>query len=350
MGKTANKTSLKFTLELLRRVPRTRRITAAELKRQLDAIGIERTERAIRMLLDTLADMGEVEGDGARPIGYRRVPKSRGFDAAQMAEQESLLLMLTQKQLAALLPPSLMQALEGFFAQARRELDPFGDDSLAKQWLGKVHVSSAMPQLIPPKIGDGVLETVSHALYANLPLRVRYCNAEGQQSDKRVQPLGLVQHGVRLYLVALVDGYEQPLGLALHRVLRVKAGKLAFERPADFDLKRFDDQGGISHATGEDVRLSFRLARKAAQHVIESPLTADQAHVDEGDHVRFSAVYPDSLRLDRWLWSFGPDISDVCKEPIGSEAPSPAAVAVRAKAAKTRGKVPVARGRGRRVT
>ena len=164
MGKTANHTTLKFTLELLRRVPRTRRITTAELKRQLDAIEIVRTDRAIRTLLGTLADMGEVEGDTARPIGYRRVAKSRGFDMAQMAEQESLLLLLAQKQLAMLLPPSLTQALEGFFAQARRELDPFGDDSLARQWLAKVHVASDMPQLIPPKIVDGLLETASHAL------------------------------------------------------------------------------------------------------------------------------------------------------------------------------------------
>jgi predicted DNA-binding transcriptional regulator YafY len=322
MGKTANKSSLRFTLELLRRVPQTRRITAAELKQQLDAIGIERTERAIRMLLDTLKDMGEVEGDGSRPIGYRRVAKSRGFDASQMAEQESLLLLLAQKQLAALLPPSLMQALEGFFAQARRELDPFGDDSLARQWLAKVHVASDMPPLIPPQIVAGVLETVAHALYANLPLRIRYCNAEGVQSDKRALPLGLVQHGVRLYLVAQVEGYAKPLSLALYRMLKVKANKLAFERPVGFDLKRFDEEGGISHATGSNVRLSFRLVRKASQHVLETPLTLDQSHVDEGSHVRFTLTCPDSLRLDRWLWSFGPDISDVRKEPLEDAAES----------------------------
>ena len=313
-------TTLQLSLELLRRVPRSRRITAVELKQQLDARGMVRTVRTIQRQLETLVTLNEVEGDDARPIGYRRVAKSRGFDASQMAEQESLLLMLAQKQLATLLPPSLMQALEGFFAQARRELDPFGDDSLAKQWLGKVHVSSAMPQLIPPKIVDGVLDTVSHALYTNLPLRIRYCNAEGKESDKRAKPLGLVQHNSRLYMVAQIEGYAQPLSLALNRMLKVKAGKLPFERPADFDLKRFDDMGGISFATGEEVRVSFRLTRKAAQHVMESKLTADQVGVDEGSHVRFTAIYPDSLRLDRWLWSFGPDISDICKEPLVNSA------------------------------
>ena len=315
MGKTANHTTLQLTLELLRRVPHARRISAPELKQQLDANGMVRTLRTIQRLLETLVALGEIEGDGAHPIGYRRLSKSGGFDAARMTDQESLLLMLALKQLAALLPPSLMQALEGFFAQARRELDPFGDDSLAKQWLGKVHVASDMPQLIPPKIGEGVLGTVSHALYANLPLRIRYRNAKGIESDKRAEPLGLVQHGVRLYLVSQVEGYAKPLPLALHRMLKVKANKLPFVRPADFDLKRFDEAGGISHATGHEVRVTFLLVRRAAQHVIEAPLSLDLGHVDEGAHVRFTLTYPDSLRLDRWLWSFGPDISDVCKQP-----------------------------------
>jgi predicted DNA-binding transcriptional regulator YafY len=316
MGKTANHSTLQLSLELLRRVPRSRRITAAELKGQLDAIGTVRAIRTIQRQLETLVTLHEVECDDARPIGYRRVPKSRGFDAAQMTEQESLLLMLAQKQLAALLPPSLMQALEGFFAQARRELDPFGDDSLAKQWLAKVHVANDLPTLIPPKIPAGVLESVSHALYANLRLMIRYCNAEGAESDKRAQPLGLVQHGVRLYLVAIVEGKAKPLSLALHRMRKVKIGKLTFERPADFDLKRFDEEGGISHATGSNVRVSFRLVRRAGMQVIESPLALGQSHVDEGSHIRFTVTYPDSMRLDRWLWSFGPDISEVCKEPV----------------------------------
>ena len=317
---TANRNTLKFSLELLRRVPLTKKVTATELQRQLAAIGIVRTQRAVRMQLDTLAELGEVKGDGGRPIGYRRVAKARGFDAAQMTEQESLLLMLAQKVLASLLPPSLVQALDGFFVQARREFDPFGDDTLAKQWLSKVHVSSDLPMLIPPKIGDDVMETVSHALYQNLPLTIDYRHGDGTQSHNKGKPLGLVQQGVRMYLVCALAGKALPYPFALHRMLKAKAGKTAFERPADFDLKRFDDAGGISFATGANVRVSFRLARNAGQHVTETPLASDQRHVDEGSHLRFTVTYPDSLRLDRWLWSFGPDISDVRKEPIDEAA------------------------------
>jgi len=54
MSGTANRDTLKFSLELLRRVPLTKKVTATELQRQLDAIGIVRTQRAVRMQLDTL--------------------------------------------------------------------------------------------------------------------------------------------------------------------------------------------------------------------------------------------------------------------------------------------------------
>jgi len=309
MGQSSNRETLRFTLELLRRIPRSRRITVAG--------GTVRTERAVRMQLELLVEMGEIERDDARPFGYRRVAKARGFDAAQMTEQESLLLMLAQKLLASLLPPSLTQSLDGFFEQARRELDPFGDDTLAKQWLAKVHVSNDLPTLIPPKIGEGVLETASHALYLNLPLTLDYRHSDGRESRNRVKPLGLVQQGPRLYLVCAGEGLPKPVyPFALHRMLKVKVGKTPFERPADFDLARFDREGGISYAKGTNVRASFRLTRQAGQHVIESPLASDQRHVVEGSHIRFTATYPDSLRLDRWLWSFGPDISEVCKEPL----------------------------------
>jgi len=317
---SANRTTLKFSLELLRRVPRSRKATATDLKRQLDAIGIVRTQRAVRMQLDTLAELGEVVGDGGRPIGYRRVAKARGFAASQMTEQESVLLMLAQKLLASLLPPSLVQALDGYFEQARRELDPFGDDTLAKQWLSKVHVSSELPMLIPPPIGEGVMATVSHALYQNLPLTIDYRHGDGTQSRNKGKPLGLVQQGARMYLVCAVSGKALPYPFALHRMSKVTAAKTPFERPAGFDLKRFDDEGGISFATGRIVKVTFRIRRKAGMHVTESPLSADQVVVDEGGSFLFTATHPESLRLDRWLGSFGDDLEVVEKVVVGDAA------------------------------
>ncbi len=311
MSGTANRDTLKFSLELLRRVPLSKKATATQLKKQLDAIGIVRTQRAIRMQLDVLASLGEVEGDGGRPIGYRRAAKGRGFDVAQMTEQESLLLMLAHKVLASLLPPSLVHALDGFFEQARRKFDPYGDDTLAKQWLSKVHVSSDLPVLIPPTVGEDVMETVSHALYQNLPLIIDYRHGDGTVSRNKAKPLGLVQQGGRMYLVCALAGKGLPYPFALHRMQQVKARKTPFERPADFDLKQFDDAGGISFATGRIVKVTFRIRNKAGLHVTESPLSADQVCVDEGDAFVFTATYPESLRLDRWLSSFGDDLEVV---------------------------------------
>jgi len=84
MGKTANLTTLKFSLELLRRIPSTRRITVSELKQQLDAVGEVRAKRTIREQLEALAELCEIERDDARPVGYRRICRDRSLDVAQM--------------------------------------------------------------------------------------------------------------------------------------------------------------------------------------------------------------------------------------------------------------------------
>jgi hypothetical protein len=119
MSGTANRDTLKFSLELLRRVPRSKKVTATELQRQLDAIDIVRTQRAIRMQLDTLADLGEVVGDGGRPFGYRRIAKARGFTESPLSDDQVVVDEGASLLFTATYPESLRLA---------RWLDSFGQD------------------------------------------------------------------------------------------------------------------------------------------------------------------------------------------------------------------------------
>ena len=72
-----------------------------------------------------------------------------------LTPQESLLLQLAEEHLKNLLPARLMQSMDGFFAQARRNL---GDDSqghnvrLAREWPRKVRVVATSQPLLPPSI------------------------------------------------------------------------------------------------------------------------------------------------------------------------------------------------------
>ena len=61
-----------LAVELLRRIPRSHKITAAELHRQLKDAGLERTERTIQRQLEMLSRHFEIERDDrSKPYGYR---------------------------------------------------------------------------------------------------------------------------------------------------------------------------------------------------------------------------------------------------------------------------------------
>jgi predicted DNA-binding transcriptional regulator YafY len=290
-------------------------VTAEQLREQLASIGIHRDLRTIRRQLAMLCLYFGVECDASRPGGYWRPRAVEGLSLAALSEPESLLLMLAQKQLAAFLPPSVTKALDGFFEQARCNLDPFGDAVLAKQWLSKVRVIGESLKLLPPPIAPGVLETVSEALYANRWLRMRYKDAEGRVSRKRVMPLGLALQGPRLYLVCRYGNGDER-SLALHRMGAVHAEANVFERPADFDFERFDDDGALAFGDGTRVQLSFSIQRKAGFHLTESKFSHDQTVRVDGDRLHFRATVADSMILHRWLYGFSQEMCDLRKDVV----------------------------------
>jgi hypothetical protein len=71
-------------------------------------------------------------------------------------------------------------------------------------------------------------------------------------------PLGLVQQGTRMYLVCRFEGYEDERNLAMHRILSVRASSFNFERPPEFDLKKYDHDGhfGFGHWRTDQTQLS----------------------------------------------------------------------------------------------
>ena len=126
-------------------------------------------------------------------------------------------------------------------------------------------------------------------------------------------PLGLAQQGPRLYLVCRFHGFDSERSLALHRIIAAKASTLTFERPPDFDLKQFDDDGQFGFGEGKRIRLSFRIDKNAGSHLLESPLSADQQVTELGDQFKISATVVDTAQLDRWLWGFGDQVCEVRK-------------------------------------
>lgn len=304
-----------LAVELLRRIPRGRKVTASELHRQLTDAGIDRDLRTIQRQLEMLSEHFEIERDDrSKPYGYRWLEQAKALAVPNLTPQESLLLQLAEEHLKNLLPARLMKSMEGFFSQAKRNLGPDSSARLEREWPGKVRVVATSQPLLPPKLVQGVFEIVSEALYSNHWLLLDYRNSAGKRNKVEVMPLGLVQQGPRLYLVCRYRGYDNERNLALHRILSAENSTLTFERPKEFDLKRYDDDGRFGFGDGEKVRLTFVIEHDAGLHLLESPLSSDQqVHELASGKLEIMATVIDSAMLDRWLRGFGGAITNVRK-------------------------------------
>ena len=304
-----------LAVELMRRIPRGRKVTASELHQQLKDAGIERELRTIQRQLEMLSEHFEIERDDrSKPYGYRWLEQAKALAMPNLTPQESLLLQLAEEHLKNLLPPRLMKSMDAFFSQARRNLGSESSARLEREWPGKVRVVATSQPLLPPKIVSGVFEAVSEALYANRWLTLDYQNSAGKRRSITVMPLGLAQQGPRLYLVCRFDGFNNERSLALHRIRKADASTLTFERPAEFDLQKYDDDGRFGFGEGHRVQLRFRITKDAGLHLTESPLSTDQQYVEAQDGwLEIIATVVDSAMLDWWLRGFGKAVTNIQK-------------------------------------
>ena len=301
-----------LAIELLRRIPRNRKVTAEELHSQVKEAGFDRDLRTIQRQLDLLSEHFRLERDTrTKPYGYSWPRSATGLSVPGLTLQESLLLRLAEEHLRNLLPAHLLKSMDGFFAQARHNLDPLGPPSLERDWPAKVRVVATSQPLLAPKIDPAVFETVCEALYGNRYLNVNYKNAGGNETSSRVMPLGLAQQGPRIYLICRFEGYDDNRALAIHRIQAAEASTLTFKRPTGFDLKQYDDEGRFGFGDGKKVRLTFRIEKDHGHFLLESRLSEDQSVKDVGDDYEISATVVDSAMLEWWLRGFGDAVTRV---------------------------------------
>ncbi len=309
--------TLQISLELLRRIPKGRTVTAPELREQLAEAGFERDMRTIQRQLEVLSECYELDRDyTTKPYRYSWKPYAKGLSLPSLSTQESLLLVLAEQHLRALLPARLMKSMESFFSQAHTQLGDKQATQREREWLGKVRVVGTTQPLLPPKIDQNVFEQVSNALFGNHWLEVDYQNATGKRTNARVMPLGLAQQGTRMYLVCRFDGYDNERSLALNRIITARASTFTFERPKEFHLKRYDDDGRFGYGNGERIRLQFRIDKEAGFHLLESPLSVDQEVKELDSEYEITATVVDSAMLDWWLRGFGESVTEISKRKM----------------------------------
>ncbi|KLV03646.1 transcriptional regulator [Photobacterium aquae] len=313
-SRTNTQESLTLAFEILKRIPRHRKITAPELHTQLQEIGIERSIRTIQRNLEMLSENFELDRDTrSKPYGYSWRKMSNGLSANYLTTQESLLLSLAEQYLKLILPTKILSSLESYFDEARYNLEHNPANTRAKSWRNKIRVVSETIPLLAPQMDPEVLSLISEALYEDRLITVEYYNAEHKRHTATVMPLGLAQQGVRLYLVCRFDGFDNERTLAIHRIKKVVVSTFNFKRPQDFTLEKYDTDGRFGFGEGDSCFIEFLITKKAGFHLLETPLSKDQIIEECEGHYKISATVIDSLQLERWIRGFGSDITLLSK-------------------------------------
>ena len=310
--------TVKLAMELLKRIPRVGKISAQELHSQLTDAGIQRDLRSVQRQLGMLSEHFDIEcDDRSKPYGYSWKSGSKAFALPHLTTQESLLLHLAEQHLRQLLPARIMRSMDAFFTQAHRNLQNNDNAKLEREWAKKIRVVATSQPLIAPKIATEVFEAVTEALYSNCWLKLEYSNANKKVSTVDVMPLGLAQQGPRFYLVCRYRDYDNERSLAMHRIQSATVSNLTFDRPQEFDLKKYDDDGRFGFGYGKRIQLSFQIDKVAGFHLLESKLSSDQqTEVLKNGHLKISATVVESAMLDWWLRGFGDAVSEVSRTPV----------------------------------
>ena len=139
-------------------------------------------------------------------------------------------------------------------------------------------------------------------------------------TQAKVMPLGLAQQGVRMFMPCRFDGYDDTRNLALHRIQAAQCTNLHFQRPADFDLQRYDDDNGrFTFGTGSKIAVHLWVKDELAVLLAESPLANDQlitpCAVQQGGS-ELKATLTDSALLVWWIRSQGDGVKVLAPESL----------------------------------
>lgn len=304
-------------LSILKRIPHQRWISTTELENELEADGLGMPRRRLQRHLKVLCaatDFDVVCDSRQKPYGYRRIGADSDFAVMQMKPEEGLVMRLAEERLKLLFPKQVLECLRPMFDAARKSLKEAASEDPAAQWLKKVAVVPGTLPFMPPQILPRILSEVSDALWRSVKLDIIYRNADDEEKERTVSPLGLVQQEGRLYLVCQFDGYDNVRHLALHRLISAVAVPFAAERPRDFSLDNYVAERHFNYGNGKPVRLVMEFKDSHLRKFLEeTPLRGQTMRAMGDGYTRVEAVVDDSRLIDAWAASWGPDVFRVLK-------------------------------------
>lgn len=321
MPKVAQHHALARQWEVLRQLPnRAPGITARELLGRLESAGFSTSKRTIERDLAELATLFSIIcNDKGSPYGWYWM-KGVSAELPGLSLADAVSLQIVESLLRPLLPPALLEALEGRFQEARRKLKELAPDNPTARWADKVrYVPPSLP-LQPPTITPGVLEAVQEALLEERQLSVSYQRpGKPEATEQTLHPQALIQRGPITYLVATAFDYDDLRLYAVHRIKAASIGDLAARTAPGFSLDAYLAEGRAHFGNGRSISLSAQINHGIADLLAEAPISDDQHLQLQDDHTNLTATVADNWQLRWWLMSQGENVVVLGPEELQAE-------------------------------
>lgn len=290
---------------MLRCIPRhPHRVTVGELRERLRDRGFNVTGRTIERDLHGLSDVFPLMvDDRSKPFGWSWSPGAALEFAPGFSPPQAVSLLLARTHLQPLLPRSMHNELAPLYEMAENALD----DSGWRDWHLRTAVVPTTQRLMPPRVDAGTLAVLHGALGRRQCLEGMY-RPKGTRTAKPmlIHPLGLLARGSVQYLVCTLFDYGDVRQLAVHRLTDLREVGLPCREPDGFCFQTYATRSATRYESRGSVHLVARFQPDAAEHLLETPLSKDQATRTLTDgRIQVSATVEWDQPLKWWLLAFG---------------------------------------------
>jgi len=288
--------------------------TAPALWSRLKDEGFQCTKRTVERDLEVLSGHHPlVVDDSQKPFRWSFAHKAPQRVLPGLTPAQAVALALARDHLGALLPKPLADSLEPLYRSADAVMEDLG----WKRWVEAAAFVPPVQRLIPAKYDTEVLFAIQKAIAQNHRLQIRYRKKwDDTAKDREINPLGVLFGGPVSYLVATDAEGDQPKQFALHRIASVTAVEERRRVPKGFRFKEYARSSEANWLHKPNVRLVLWIDPPAAEHLKETPLSADQTwkRLKDPDVVEVTATVDDTEQLRWWVKSFGAQIE--VREPM----------------------------------
>lgn len=298
-------------VEILRLIPSTsRKITQKEILSSLKEIGLEPSKRRLERVLAAMCEheeFGITCDKRSRPYGYTQQVRNGGLSFGDLTTPECLLIRLTEEYLKYQLPKSVTDSMENIFEHARERLGEGARKGKAADWISKVAFVSDWIPMKSPEIKPRIFDEISNSLYSENQIEALYKNSSGDETKKMLSPLGIVQQGSRIYIVAFDHDSQIVKHFAAHRFLDAKQTAFAISRPKGFKLDEYVSSRHFNYSNGGKTLLRLEFSSQVLANVLEETgfIGGQKLYQLDDGFWHLEAVVDDSRLIDAWIASWG---------------------------------------------